>query len=312
MVVSKTDNGGAGHIVQFYGHEEELVGRVTGYLLEALNDGGAAIVIATQEHRRAFEARLAEAGTDVAAAAGRGAYLALDASQALDAFMTGDRLDGEAFEAVIGGLIDRAGRGDATARPVSAYGEMVALLWDAGLVSAAVQLEQMWDDLGRRRSFSLLCGYRADSVIRDGHLDAFAAVCRMHAEVLGPWPGDDAPRGATATFAFSRQAPAAARHFAVGALPALGAADLADDAALVVTELAANAIVHARSGFTVDLAARPGLLRISVRDAGPAPAAAALPAAPLHGLGAVDALASRWGVEPLGPAGKAVWVELTR
>ena len=121
----------------------------------------------------------------------------------------------------------------------------------------------------------------------------------------------DAPRGAVRTFAFSREAPAAARHFAVGALPGLGAADLADDAALVVTELAANAIVHAHSGFTVDLAARPGLLRISVRDASPAPVAAALPAAPLHGLGAVDALASRWGVEPLGPAGKAVWGELT-
>jgi hypothetical protein len=146
----------------------------------------------------------------------------------------------------------------------------------------------------------------------DGHLDAFAAVCRLHQEVLGSWPGDAAAHRAVRAFAFSREAPAAARHFAVGALPGLGAAGLADDAALVVTELAANAIVHARSGFTVDLAARPGVLRISVRDAGPAPAEAALPAAPLHGLGAVAALASRWGVEPLGPAGKAVWVELRR
>jgi anti-sigma regulatory factor (Ser/Thr protein kinase) len=93
----------------------------------------------------------------------------------------------------------------------------------------------------------------------------------------------------------------------------LGAADLADDTALVVTELAANAVLHAQTGFTVDLAAGPDVLRISVRDAGPPGAAGpGLPAAPLHGLGAVDALASRWGVETLGHSGKSVWVELHR
>jgi len=37
-----------------------------------------------------------------------------------------------------------------------------------------------------------------------------------------------------------------------------------------------------------------------------------LRAAPLHGLGAVDAMAIGWGVEPLGAAGKTVWVDLLR
>ena len=80
-------------------------------------------------------------------------------------------------------------------------------------------------------------------------------------------------------------------------------------------EPAANAIVHAQTGFTLDLRAGPDVLRISVRDASPLPGGAAvtgLPAAPLHGLGAVDALASRWGVEPLGHSAKSVWVELRR
>ena len=74
-------------------------------------------------------------------------------------------------------------------------------------------------------------------------------------------------------------------------------------------------MVHAGTGFTVDLAAGPDVLRISVRDGSPLPpgaAAAGLPAVPLHGLGAVAALARRWGVEPLGHSGKSVWVELRR
>jgi len=129
--------------------------------------------------------------------------------------------------------------------------------------------------------------------------------------VVGGWPSPAGP-GATRTFAFSSDAPAAARHFAVGAVRRLGAAELAADTALVVTELAANAIVHAHTGFTVDLAAGPEVLRISVRDASPLPPGAGLPAAPLHGLGAVNTLASHWGVEPLGHCGKSVWVELSR
>ena len=86
---------------------------------------------------------------------------------------------------MIGGLIRQAGTGG---RPVRAYGEMVALLWDDGLVNAAIQLEEMWNELGRRHSFSLFCGYPAGSVTRDGHLDAFAAVCRLHREVVGLAP----------------------------------------------------------------------------------------------------------------------------
>lgn len=127
-----------------------------------------------------------------------------------------------------------------------------------------------------------------------------------------------AARGASSVsrvFAFSRDAPAEARHFAVDAVRRLGAGDLADDIALVVTELAANAIVHARSGFTVDILLGRDTLRVSVYDAAPVPrgkAGAGLPAAPLHGLGAVDMLARRWGVEPLGRTGKSVWVELAR
>jgi MEDS: MEthanogen/methylotroph, DcmR Sensory domain len=304
-------------VVQFYGHEEELADRVAGYLLAALRRDGVAVVIATAAHRQAFEGRLAQAGVDLAAAARSGTYLALDADDTVRALMPGGRLDHDAFERVVGGLIRRAGQPD---RPVRAYGEIVALLWDAGLVNAAVQLEEMWDSLGQRYPFSLFCSYPASSVSGGAHLEAFAEVCRLHRSVVGGWPSPAAAAApaapaATRAFALSGDAPAAARHFAVDAVRRLGAADLSDDAALVVTELAANAVLHAQTGFTVDLAVGPDVLRISVRDAGslpPGPAGLRLPAAPLHGLGAVDTLASRWGVDRLGQAGKSVWVELRR
>ena len=296
------------HVVQFYGHDEELAERVAGYLLEALGGGGVAVVIATPEHRRQFEDRLKKAGADLATARDSGTYLTLDAGQTVRELMDASGLDRVAFDRVIGGLIRQAGTGG---RPVRLYGEMVALLWDDGLVNAAIELEAMWVELGRTHSFSLFCSYPAGSVTGVGYLDAFAAVCRLHREVVGVSPGELA---AVRTYPFSRDAPAAARHFTVGTLRDWAAGDIADDAALVVTELAANAIVHAHSAFTILLSAHGDLVRISVRDASPVSGApgAALAPAPLHGLGAVDALASRWGVESLGNAGKTVWVELRR
>jgi len=289
-----------GHVVQFYGRDEELTERVTDYLLGALASGGVAIVIATPEHRHEFETRLAQVGVDLAAARDNSSYLAWDAAQTLSELMAADKLDSAAFDRVIGTVIAAAG---AAGRPVRAFGEMVALLWDDGLISEAVRLETMWEELGGRHPFSLFCGYRTDAVTRD--MDAFAEVCRLHGEIVGGRSGTARP------FGFSREAPAAARHFAVATLNAWGAGDLAGDVALVVTELAANAIVHARSAFIVILSVHDDVLRISVRDAVPLDGAG-LRAAPLHGLAVVDALASRWGVESLGNAGKTVWVDLLR
>lgn len=308
------ENLDVGHVVQFYARDDELADYVADYLLGALEADGAVVVIATAAHRRAFEARLTQAGADLAGAARSGSYLALDANETLDSLMSGGALDTDRFERVVVGPIRRAGQTGSGVRAVRAYGEMVALLWEAGLVDAAVRLEEMWESLVSRLPFSLLCSYAADLMTGEGCLDAFAEVCRLHRSVAGPGPATAAPSMSRA-FAFSRDAPAAARHFAVDAVRRVGAGDLADDTALVVTELAANAIVHAQSGFTVDIQPGRDTLRICVHDAGPVPPGAPgarLPAAPLHGLGAVDALARRWGVEPLGRGGKSVWVELAR
>jgi anti-sigma regulatory factor (Ser/Thr protein kinase) len=110
----------------------------------------------------------------------------------------------------------------------------------------------------------------------------------------------------------ARGAPRAARHFAAVTLSRWGGpwggGTFAVDAAIVVTELAANAVVHARSDFTLTVSRRLGAVRIAVRDAGPL--AAPLHGTRGHGLGLVDTVAARWGVQPLGARGKLVWAEL--
>ena len=158
------------HVVQFCGHDGELAERVSDYLRGAFGDGGVAVVIATPEHRSDFEARLTRAGADLAAARADGTYLTLDARETLreildgaapagaapdSAAPAGAALDRAAFDRVVGSVIRQAA---SSGRPVRAYGELVALLWDDGLVNAAAQLEVLWDELGHAQPFSLFRG----------------------------------------------------------------------------------------------------------------------------------------------------------
>jgi hypothetical protein len=166
----------------FYRDQDELAGRVSEYLLPAAGGDGVAIVLATPDHRRSFEGRLAGAGVDLAAARARGSYLALDASETIRGFMVAGWPDPAGFWQKITPLLQQA----ATAgRPIRVFGEMVSLLWDAGSVGAAIEVEVMWNELAGQYPFSLLCAYPQQSVSCAHHLDALTEVCRIHTEAIG-------------------------------------------------------------------------------------------------------------------------------
>ena len=104
-----------------------------------------------------------------------------------------------------------------------------------------------------------------------------------------------------------------ARHAVEAALAAWGLDDLSWTAALLVSELAANALLHARTSFTVTLEALPdGAARLAVSDG-----SAAMPRARRYGeeattgrgLNLVEDLARGWGVERQ-DGGKTVWAEV--
>jgi anti-sigma regulatory factor (Ser/Thr protein kinase) len=87
-----------------------------------------------------------------------------------------------------------------------------------------------------------------------------------------------------------------------------------DEALLVVTELAANAVLHAGSTYQVRLSSSPGLLRIEVSDDDPGtpePQPFSSTAESGRGIVLVSAIATSWGIETNGGAGKVTWAELS-
>ncbi|MFD5753331.1 ATP-binding protein [Streptomyces sp. NPDC127033] len=132
------------------------------------------------------------------------------------------------------------------------------------------------------------------------------------------------PPPLVARFASSPQSARLARRLAVRHLDGWGyppASDVSCAVALVVAELAANAVRHGRVpgrdfGLRLALDTAAGLVRVEVADAAsakqlPATAPSAAPEGESgRGLLLVDVLAVRWGSAPRHPLGKTVWAEL--
>lgn len=88
--------------------------------------------------------------------------------------------------------------------------------------------------------------------------------------------------------------------------------ELVDDAELLVSELVTNAALHGHPPITVRVTAAP-CVRVEVADAGrhlPVMLPGARDATTGRGLTLVQALAHRWGVEPVPGQGKRIWAEL--
>ena len=175
----------ATHSVQFYADDAILLDGLTRYVGTALGAGDSAVVIATQPHRDALAVRLAARGLDLTLAASQGRYVALDAAQTLKTFMRRGRPDPKRFVAVVGGLVDRVTAGALSQPPrVAAYGEMVALLWADGKTDAALQLEQLWNDLAETHSFNLHCAYPMSLFSTAADDALIQAGCASHALVI--------------------------------------------------------------------------------------------------------------------------------
>jgi anti-sigma regulatory factor (Ser/Thr protein kinase) len=297
------------HDVLFYGSDTELVQQVALFVAEALHAGAGALVVATPAHRPAIDASLQRMGLPLPELAARRRYVTVDAAEVLDQFLDAGRPDPARFEAAVGGLLDSITGEHA---PLHAFGEMVALLWEQGNVIGAVELEERWNDLARTRDFALLCGYPSGSLERASLTDV-TRVCGEHDELrlTPPAAPEDGAKAASVVLPPATSSVPAARRFVTNTLSAWRS-PLIDDAAVLVTELAANAVLHARSAFRVELQQQDTGVRIGVADASPEPPErrSARPTDRSgRGLAAVEAIATRWGWAP-SRTGKTVWAEL--
>jgi PAS domain S-box-containing protein len=164
------------HFVQFYEQDKTLLEAVQGFIGEALTAGTAAVVIATRAHLDVLEGYWCAEGIDLEGARKRGQYVALDAQETLSKLLVDGRPQARCFREIIEPVVARA---EARFPRVVAFGEMVALLWQAQRYGAAIQLEMLWNELAREHHFALFCAYPITDE-RNAPVDALHEVCSQH------------------------------------------------------------------------------------------------------------------------------------
>jgi hypothetical protein len=180
------------HFVQLYGKDDRLLTRnVSRYLSEGLRRGDGLLVIATAEHRGSMVRQLNGERTYTRAVL-EGRLVFLDAQATLNRFMVDGEPDQVRFERIIGEALAGV-RTRAVHSGIRAYGEMVGVLWKAGQFSAAVRLEELWNELLQAGNVSLFCAYPIDVFSPEFQAASLDALLCAHTHVV---PTDSALEGA--------------------------------------------------------------------------------------------------------------------
>jgi hypothetical protein len=169
------------HVVQFYNDDDVLLDSVTQFVAAALALHDGVIVLATAGHRETLERRLESDGCEWTAARVSGGYVSLDAGEILAQLMVDGQPDRERFADVVGGLIERV---LSVAPRVSAFGELVSLLWAADRGDAAVALEKIWNEWVDSHPLSLHCAYAISDLGKEAARDYFTGVCAEHHAII--------------------------------------------------------------------------------------------------------------------------------
>ena len=169
------------HMCQIYGSDMTFMDALEGFVGSGLRAGESVIVIATAGHLHALEQRLRGAWLDLDRARWEERYIALLAQETLGKFMVNGWPDEELFNKAVMDVVTRA-RGPSK-RPVRAFGEMVAVLWQHGHAAATVRLEHLWTKLQKREQFPLFCAYPRAGFKGDADVSV-RTICELHSRVI--------------------------------------------------------------------------------------------------------------------------------
>ncbi|MET0498602.1 MAG: MEDS domain-containing protein [Steroidobacteraceae bacterium] len=171
----------ADHFVQFFDADGQLVDAVSRFVDVGIRSGDVCVVIATPEHRKRLAFNLSARGLNVAKLESAYQYIAVDAAALLGQFFCDGLLNRCRFHDRVGLLLRQA---SSSGKPVRIFGEMVALVADGQSAGVMLELEELWNELGRFHDFVLFCGYPSSSFDETHTNGSVDRVCALHSHAL--------------------------------------------------------------------------------------------------------------------------------
>jgi DNA-binding NarL/FixJ family response regulator len=167
------------HEVVFYSGEPSLLEHYAGFAETALNAGNGLILLVDDAKRDEVYLRMRARGVDVDRAVKDGRCISLDVAAALPTFMVEGWPDEGRVWSAATSLIMGAARASKAEHPrVVVLGEGCPGLFSAGRATAAIRLEQLWDDVARTYDVDVFCPYSTDNCDAGSHV--FQGICAAH------------------------------------------------------------------------------------------------------------------------------------
>ena len=168
------------HDVVFCTNDETVIGAFTRFIANGLDDGGAVISLIDDSHIEGLRRNLPSAGVDLDLAAREQRYVPLNITEMLADIMVNGYPDPVRFFRIAEDLVDNVAR-RARNRKVAACGEGAPTLWAQGNREAAIQLEQLWDEVAKSRQMDILCVYPLAA--RAEQMRTLRRLCAVHTAV---------------------------------------------------------------------------------------------------------------------------------
>jgi DNA-binding NarL/FixJ family response regulator len=166
------------HAVAFYPDDASFVDGFSRFIEPRLRAGNAAIVVAAGSRRDSILHRLRKVGLDMDAAIEMGSYVFVDAADMLCTFVVNDLVDPVRFLNAACDLVTVSGKSTVKKQRVALCGECASLLWARGNPDAAIEVEQLCNQLAKQFDVEILCGFSLSSFYREEDREVFERICR--------------------------------------------------------------------------------------------------------------------------------------
>ncbi len=175
------------HEAYFYSDDRSFLNAFTQFIGTALKARSAVIVVVTESHREHLLPRLQAYGLDIAAAIEQRRFIALDAAETVSMFMVKGVPDRARFFQAADQLITTAAKAARGEHPrVAICGECDPPLWTLGQGTAAIRLEQFWNEITTKYDVDILCGYPLGSFGDEQSSRTFQKICAEHTALHFP------------------------------------------------------------------------------------------------------------------------------
>jgi DNA-binding NarL/FixJ family response regulator len=183
MALSAVSAGGR-HAVQFHNNDRFFLDELSQFVGGTLRSGEPVVLVTDETTRVGVAERLEARGFDVESLAARGQYSAQDSAEGLAQVMRDGRVERDCLAAIIDGLErSRAALVEEPQGRLTMVGDIAMPLCRSGNFEAAIEIEQIWNELTRTLPFFTLCLYPVECFQHESLRKQFAGVCSEHGAV---------------------------------------------------------------------------------------------------------------------------------